>query len=56
MKCPECKSKNRTKKAQGIAAWRDSAAYKLYLQLGAESMTAGKEVADFIADIIFNRA
>ena len=39
-----------TKKAQGITAWRDSKVYKLYLQLGAESMIAGKEVAEFITD------
>ncbi|MBT4210182.1 MAG: hypothetical protein HOE19_04725 [Candidatus Komeilibacteria bacterium] len=39
-----------TKKAQGITAWRESSAYKLYLQLGAESMIAGKEVAEFIAE------
>lgn len=39
-----------TKKAQGIAAWRESGVYKLYLQLGTESMIAGKEVADFIVE------
>ncbi|MFA6307229.1 MAG: hypothetical protein WCS88_01440 [Patescibacteria group bacterium] len=39
-----------TKKAQGIAAWRSSQAYKLYLQLGADSMIAGKEVAEFIQE------
>jgi hypothetical protein len=39
-----------TKKAQGIAAWRDSPVYKLYLQIGAESMMAGKEVVDFISE------
>jgi hypothetical protein len=39
-----------TKKAQGISAWRDSGVYKLYLQLGTESMIAGKEVADFIVE------
>jgi hypothetical protein len=37
-----------TKKAQGIAAWRDSEVYKIYLQIGTGSMVAGKEVADFI--------
>jgi hypothetical protein len=39
-----------TKKAQGIAAWRDSEVYKLYLQLGTESMIAGQEVANFILE------
>lgn len=39
-----------TKKAQGIAAWRDSEVYKLYLQLGTESMISGQEVANFILD------
>lgn len=39
-----------TKKAQGIGAWRSSPVYKLYLKLGAESMVAGREVADYIAE------
>jgi len=39
-----------TKKAQGILAWRNSEIYQLYLKVGVESMVAGKEVADFIAE------
>jgi len=39
-----------TKKSQGITAWRSSGVYNLYLELGMASMSAGKEVADFIAD------
>jgi len=37
-----------TKKAQGIAAWRNSETYKLYLQMGADSMASGKNVEDYI--------
>lgn len=37
-----------TKKAQGIAAWRNSPTYKMYLQMGADSMTDGKNVEDYI--------
>jgi hypothetical protein len=39
-----------TKKAQGIEAWRKSQVYKIYLELGQESMVQGKEVAALIED------
>ena len=39
-----------TKKAQGIEAWRRSQVYKIYLELGQESMVQGKEVAVLIGD------
>ena len=39
-----------TKKAQGIEAWRNSQVYKIYLELGQESMIQGKEVANLIED------
>ena len=39
-----------TKKAQGIEAWRKSETYKIYLELGLESMHQKKEVKELIAD------
>lgn len=40
-----------TKKAQGIKAWRNSPLYKLYLQLGTQSMSEGKEVSALIDEM-----
>ncbi|MBU1202851.1 hypothetical protein KKH39_02305 [Patescibacteria group bacterium] len=37
-----------TKKAQGIKAWRNSPLYKLYLDLGAQSMSEGEEISSLI--------
>lgn len=34
-----------TKKAQGVAGWRNSPIYKQYLDLGAESMVSGQEIS-----------
>ncbi len=34
-----------TRKAQGIAAWRKSPIYKMYLEMGAESMTQNKQIS-----------
>lgn len=39
-----------TKKAQGISAWRNSGVYQLYLRLGAESMSEGKQVENYIKE------
>lgn len=39
-----------TKKAQGISAWRNSGVYQLYLKLGAESMSEGKKVEEYIKE------
>lgn len=39
-----------TKKAEGIKAWRQSETYQLYLNLGLESMTSGKEVQKIIEE------
>lgn len=37
-----------TKKAQGIQAWRGSNIYRLYLQLGSDSMSQGKQIGDLL--------
>lgn len=37
-----------TKQAQGVAGWRNSSIYRQYLELGAESMVSGQEVAALI--------
>lgn len=37
-------------RAEGVAAWRRSALYRMYLDLGRESMASGKAVDDIIAD------
>lgn len=37
-----------TKKAQGISNWRQSPVYQMYLSLGSESMTSGKDVATLL--------
>ena len=37
-----------TKKAQGIQAWRSSNIYRLYLQLGNDSMSQGKQIGDLL--------
>lgn len=39
-----------TKKTMGIAAWRKSPVYKLYLDLGASSLIKGQEVSQMIAE------
>ncbi|MDD5749674.1 MAG: hypothetical protein PHO91_02715 [Patescibacteria group bacterium] len=38
-----------TKKAQGIAAWRNSPLHQLYLSLGAKSMGQGQAIEEFLA-------
>lgn len=40
-----------TKKAQGISAWRSSPVYKFYLELGARSMSEGKDVNSLISEL-----
>lgn len=39
-----------SKKAQGIAAWRKSPVYKIYLDLGSASLVKGQEVSQVIAE------
>ncbi len=39
-----------TKYAEGIKAWRNSEVYKLYLQLGAESMEGQKSIREIIQE------
>ncbi|MDP2812080.1 MAG: hypothetical protein Q8O32_00085, partial [bacterium] len=38
-----------TKQAQGIQAWRNSDLYRLYLQLGADSMVQGKQIGELLS-------
>jgi len=38
-----------TKQAQGIQAWRNSELYRLYLQLGADSMVQGKQIGELLS-------
>ena len=37
-----------TKKAQGVAAWRNSPLHQLYLSLGAQSMAQGQSIEEFL--------
>ena len=39
-----------TKKAQGIEGWRRSPTYQLYLNLGEDSLSSGKNVESIIRD------
>lgn len=39
-----------TKKTLGIAAWRNSPVYQLYLELGSASLTKGQEISQMIVD------
>lgn len=39
-----------SQKAEGVKAWRDSVVYRLYLELGQESLMTGKPVAEVIAN------
>ena len=39
-----------TKKSEGIKAWRDNEVYKLYFQIGNDSLEKNKEVKDIIKD------
>lgn len=43
-----------TKKAQGIEAWRSSDVYRLYLELGEESLKVAKDIATIIQDRLNN--
>ncbi|RJQ34763.1 hypothetical protein C4566_01785 [Candidatus Parcubacteria bacterium] len=39
-----------TKKSQAIEAWRKSGVYKIYLQIGAQSMIEGKKIEDLVKE------
>ena len=43
-----------TKKAQGIEAWRNSEVYRLYLDLGEESLKLAKNISAIIQDRLNN--
>lgn len=43
-----------TKKAQGIEAWRNSEVYRLYLDLGEESLKLAKNISTIIQDRLNN--
>ncbi len=44
-----------TKKAQGIEGWRRSPVYQLYLSLGEESLSQGKDVENIIREKLNNK-